>query len=111
MRLTSTVIESTSERNREANWRVLRIRDCTHSSQSGCNVPKPHDEFDRCPVHVPTDGSCALGCLASYPVGSSAAPTLEYIADALKKFPRIYSGDEELKYSKVPAPKEAQRGY
>ena len=31
MRLTSTVIESTSERNREANWRVLRIRDRTHS--------------------------------------------------------------------------------
>jgi hypothetical protein len=110
------VIESTSERNREANWRVLRIRGRTHSSHSGfgcCNVPKPHDEFDCCSIHVRTDGPCAFGCLASYPVGFSGTPTLEDIADARKTFSRIYSGDAGTEVFKGQSPplKKAQRGH
>src|SRR3979411_2899282 len=61
---------------------------CTSAFQS------PHDEFDRCSLHVRADGAGALfGCRASYPNGSSGAPTLEDWRTHSRNLRVIYSSD------------------
>jgi hypothetical protein len=81
---TATVFEG-HEREKEQGSQLARSQDQRPAPivphprlRVHCSVPKRHDEFDRCSMHVRADGARALfGCLASYPRGSSGAPTLE----------------------------------